>query len=709
MSADLVRRISGGFPSRTPAILQVEAAECGAACLAMIAGHHRHVIDLAALRQRHPASIKGATMRDLVGLGARLDLATRAVRLELEDLSRLRLPAVLHWGHNHFVVLVRVQRRHVIIHDPAIGRRRLPMAEVSRQFTGVALEAWPTESFRPRVERARIRVLDLLRRTSGLGGAAAQILAISLALEVAVIALPIGFALILDEVVVAADVDLLTIIALALGLLLALQVAAGFARAWATMLLGTSLTLQWKVSLFDQMMRLPLSFFTKRHIGDVVSRFGSIDAMQRTLTTRAIQSIIDGIMSVTLVVMMWLYGGWLIWIALASLAAYIALRLASYRAYRAMSEEAILHAAQETTHFMESVRGIASVKAMNIEGRRRGTWINHLIDRVNAELRVQKLDAAFAAAGTGLFGFDRILVMALGARAILAGDLTVGTLVAFLAYKDQFATRVNALVDTALQFLMMSLHGERIADIALAETEEPDPPAALPPRVGWKAASLELRDVSFRYAPGDPEVLSEFSLHVRAGECVGIAGPSGVGKSTLLAIVAGLARPTGGQVLIDGIPLGRTGLAAYRDRIGCVLQDDRLFAGSIADNIAAFDPEAGRDAVVAAARMAAIHDEIEAFPMGYETLVGDMGSALSGGQRQRLFLARALCRRPGILILDEATSHLDEENERAINAAVRRLDITRIVVAHRPSTLAATDRVVSLGEVRGEALATAAE
>nr|WP_255434970.1 peptidase domain-containing ABC transporter [Paracoccus sp. MC1862] len=528
------------------------------------------------------------------------------------------------------------------------------------------------------------------------------ILAIFLALEVAVIALPIGFALILDEVAAAANVDLLTIIALALRLLLAPPVAQGFASAWATMILGTSLTLQWKVSLFDQMVRLPLAFFTKRHIGDVVSRFGSTDAMQRTLTTRAIQSIIDGIMSVTLVVIMWLYGGWLIWTAIASLGAYIALRLTSYRAYRAMSEEAILHAAQETTHFMESVRGIGSVKAMNIEGRRRGTWINHLIDRVNAELRVQKMDAAFVAASSGLFGFDRILVMTLCARAILTGDLTVGTLVAFLAYKDQFATRVNALVDTALQFLMMSLHGERIADIALAETEEPDPPTALPARIGWKAASLELHDVSFRYAPGDPKVLSDFSLHVRAGECLGITGPSGVGKSTLLAIIAGLARPTQGQMLIDAIPLGRRGLAAYRDRIGCVLQDDRLFAGSIADNIAGFDPEAGRDAVIAAARMAAIHDEIEAFPMGYETLVGDMGGALSGGQRQRLFLARALYPRPGILILDE-------ENERAINAAVRRLDITRIVVAHRPSTLAATDRVVSLGEVRGEAFVTAAE
>ncbi|MFD2815901.1 peptidase domain-containing ABC transporter [Paracoccus aerius] len=584
------------------------------------------------------------------------------------------------------------------------------MAEVSQKFTGVALEAWPSEGFRPGTERMRIPVRDMIRRTAGIGRAAMQILAISLALEVAVIALPVGVALILDEVVVTADVSLLTVVILALGLLLALQVAAGLARAWATMMVGTGLTLQWKVSLFDQMMRLPLSFFTKRHIGDVVSRFGSIDAVERTLTTRAIQSIIDGVMSVTLVAMMWLYGGWLIWIALASLAVYAALRLAIYRPYRTMVEESIVHGARETTHFMESVRGISSVKALNLEPRRRGIWINHLVDRVNAELRVEKLDAVFAAAGTGVFGFDRLLVLFFGARAIVTGDLSIGMLVAFLAYKDQFATRVNALVDTGIMFMMLSLHGERIADIALAETEEPPPasaPAARAPSA--RPATLELRNVSFRYAPEDPDVLSGLSLRIAAGECVGIAGPSGTGKSTLLAIVAGLARPSSGQVLVDGADLDRLGRAAYRDRIGCVLQDDRLFAGSIHDNIAAFDPEAGRDAVIAAARMASIHDDILALPMNYETMVGDMGSALSGGQRQRLFLARALFRKPDILILDEATSHLDEENERAINAAVRRLDVTRIVVAHRPSTLAATDRVVNLAELRGWAMDTAAE
>ncbi|MDF3904403.1 peptidase domain-containing ABC transporter [Paracoccus sp. AS002] len=696
MTQALPQRLNARLFGATPVILQSEAAECGLACLAMVAGHHGHRMDLPAIRRRFSASMKGTTLKDLAGIGEALHLATRALRLDLEDLSRLRLPCVLHWDHNHFVVLTRVGARGITIHDPAIGRRKVPMAEVSRKFTGIALEAWPTDGFARRDETVRISILDMIRRTRGIGAAVAQVLAVSLLLEITVIAMPIGFQLILDEVVVAADRDLLTILVIALAFLLILQVAASFARSWITLLTGSGLALQWKVGLFDHLMRLPLAYYEKRHVGDIVSRFGSLDSIQRTVTASAVTALLDGVMSLALIAMMWLYGGWLLWLALLGVGLYAVLRLSTWGIYRRMSEEAIVHAAQENTHFMESVRGIGSVKVLNLESRRQGTWINHLVERLNAELRVQKFDVYFRSGAASIFGIDRLLIIYFGVMAIIDSAMTVGMFVAFLAYKDQFADRINSFIDTVLQFRMLALHGERIADIAMAEPEEEArrPLAAPPPSA--KPARLEMREVRFRYADNDPEVLKGIGLRIEAGECVGIAGPSGAGKTTLLKVLAGLARPGSGQVLINGVPLDAIGLAAYRSRVGCVLQEDRLFAGSIIDNITGFAAQVSAEDLERAARMAAIHDEIRAMPMGYETLVGDMGSTLSGGQKQRIVLARALYRRPSVLLMDEATSHLDSTNEEIINLAIRRLGMTRIVIAHRETTLAMTDRIIRI-------------
>lgn len=698
MSRELLSRLSARVVSQTPVILQSEAAECGIACMAMLAGHHGLRLDMPAVRRRISLALHGSTLKDLVKLGAGLGLATRALRLDMQDLGRLRLPCILHWNQKHFVVLTRLTARHAYVNDPAIGQRRLSLEQVSQAFTGIALEAWPTGEFRRGDERARIRLGDLVLRTSGIGRAAVRVLAISALIEMVTIALPIGFQLVLDEVIVAADRDLLTLIVIALAMLLLLQVAAAMARTWIAMMVGSSLILQWRVALFDRLLRLPLGFFEKRHVGDIVSRFSSVDSVQEVLTTRTIQSLLDGVMSFVLVLMLLLYSGWLALVALVSMTLYALFRLISYRAFRRVSEEMIVHAAQEGTHLMESVRGIASIKVLGLEAGRRSVWINHLVERINAELRIQRMETWYQAASSALFGLDRVLIIWLGVRAVIDGSLSVGMFVAFLAYKDQFAARIVALIDTGLQFRMLSLHGERIADIALADTEEDDSKQALPtPALSSGGASaMEIRGLAYRYADNEPMLLRDLSLTIAPGECLGIAGPSGVGKSTLLKLLSGLAVPTEGQILIDAVPIASMGLASYRARIGCVLQDDRLFAGSIRDNIAAFDSAVPEDWLHECARMAAIHDDIMALPMGYETLVGDMGSALSSGQSQRVVLARALCRRPSVLFLDEATSHLDSANELAINAAVRGLPMTRIIVAHRETTLAMTDRVVRL-------------
>jgi ATP-binding cassette, subfamily B, bacterial CvaB/MchF/RaxB len=686
---------------RTPLILQTETAECGLACLAMIAGRYGHRVDLPALRQSYNLSLRGTTLHDLVRIASGMQLATRPLRAELEHLQRLRLPCILHWDHNHFVVLIRVRGRRIVIHDPAVGRRNVPMQEVNKRFTGIVLEAWPTQRFERKTDRARVRISGLLRRTDGLIAMAAQVLTMSLVVEVIGLAIPIGFQLVLDDVVVSDDRDLLTLIVLGAVLVLAFRALIDFIRSWTIMVGGSTLTLQWKLSLFRHLLLLPLSFFERRHTGDVASRFTSIDRIQQTLSTASISPVVDGVMAFVLVAMMWLYDSWLAGLALLTTGVYTLIRCLGYRLYRRANEEAVVYAANESSHLLESLRGMASIKVLAIGDRRQGTWNNYLVDRVGAELRVGKIDLIFTTFSTFLFGLDRVVIIFFGARAVMGGVLSVGMLVAFLAYKDQFSQRIGKCLDTLVRLGTLTVHGERIADIALAETEQDDRShiGALAATVISAKARLSARGISFRYSDYEPMVIADFDLDVAPGECVAIAGPSGAGKTTLLKILAGLLRPTAGIVLIDDVPLQAIGLEAYRAQIGCVLQDDRLFAGSIAENIAGFSPSPDLDRIQQVARFAAIHKEILRMPMGYETLVGDMGSSLSGGQMQRIVLARALYRGPRVLLLDEATSHLDEENERTINEAIRRLPVSRVIVAHRRSTLDMADRIAPIWPV----------
>ncbi|HJZ17785.1 MAG TPA: peptidase domain-containing ABC transporter, partial [Stellaceae bacterium] len=517
-------------------------------------------------------------------------------------------------------------------------------------------------------------------------------------LEVIGLATPIGFQLVLDDVVVSDDRDLLTLIVLGLGLVLTLRALIDLVRSWAIMVAGSSLTLQWKLSLFRHLLRLPLSFFERRHAGDLASRFASIDRIQQTLSTASISPVVDGVMALVLVGMMWLYDPWLAGLAIITTGIYALIRCLAYRLYRRANEEAVVYAASESSHFFESLRGMASIKALAIGDRRQGIWNNYLVDRVGAELRVGKVDLIFTISSALLFGLDRIAMIFFGARAVMGGTLSVGMLVAFLAYKDQFSQRVGKCLDTIVHLGTLTVHGERIADIALAETEQGDTShiGGLAATITSPKAGLSARGISFRYSDYEARVIADFDLDVAPGECVAIAGPSGAGKTTLLKILAGLLSPTAGTVLINDVPLQAIGLEAYRAQIGCVLQDDRLFAGSIAENIAGFSPSPDPERIQQVARFAAVHEEIMRMPMGYETLVGDMGSSLSGGQMQRVVLARALYRGPRILLLDEATSHLDEENERTINQAIRLLPISRVIVAHRRSTLDMADRIVPI-------------
>lgn len=678
---------------RLPVILQTEAAECGLACIAMVAAHHGLRSDLPTLRQRFPMSLKGATMADLVRLAGHLQLNARALRAEMAHLPDLVTPCILHWDLNHFVVLKEVTRGIAVIHDPARGVRRLALAEVSKHFTGVVLELTPQADFKPHTEQQTVTLRQLLGRVTGLRRSLLQIFTLALTLEAFLLLSPFFMQWVVDSVLVGLDRDLLVTLGIGFGLLVLIQVATGAIRSWAVLHLSTTLNLQWLANVFAHLMRLPVAWFEKRHTGDVMSRFGAVQKIQQTLTTSFIEAVLDGLLVVVTLVMMLIYSGLLTSIAVGAVAVYAALRWAFFRPLRDATEESIIFEAKRSSHFLESLRGVQSIKLFNRQEDRQARFMNLVVDAMNANIATRKLDLMFSVGHKLVFGIERIAIVWVGALLVMDHTFSVGMLFAFIAYKEQFATRVSALIDKFVEVKMLKLQGERLADIVLTP---PEPQAEFVPRSNELPVSLELRNVQFAYAESEPQVLRGLSLQIEPGESVAIVGPSGCGKTTLLKLMLGVHAPQAGEIRVGGVPLARLGMRAWRDMIGTVMQDDQLFAGSITDNISFFDPQADPAWVAECARIAAVVDDIEAMPMGFHTLIGDMGGSISGGQRQRILLARALYKRPKILFLDEATSALDVEREREVNQAIKQLDLTRIIVAHRPETIASASRVIVL-------------
>ncbi|MFM8900961.1 MAG: peptidase domain-containing ABC transporter [Burkholderiales bacterium] len=704
---DAITRLNLGR-TRSPMVLQTEAAECGLACLVMAAAHHGLKTDLATLRKRHPLSLKGATLVDLLRIAQHMQLTARPLRAEMEHLAALQLPCILHWDLNHFVVLTEVKTRlggamRAVIHDPAQGVRELSFAEVSKHFTGVALELSPGSGFEPKVEKQTITLKQLMGPVSGLKRSLLQIFALALALETFMLLSPFFMQWVVDGVLVSADRDLLVTLGLGFGLLVLIQVATGAARSWAVLYLSSHLNLQWLGHVFAHLLRLPVAWFEKRHAGDVMSRFGAVQEIQQTLTTSFIEAVLDGLLVVLTLAMMWVYSPVLSAIALVAVLLYAGAKWVLFRPLREATEEAIVFDAKKNTHFLESLRGVQAIKLYNRQEDRHAQFMNKVVDAMNAHITTRKLDLSLGVMHKLVFGLERVAVVWVGALLVLDRSFSVGMLFAFFAYKEQFALRVSGLIDKAVELKMLKLQGERLADIVLTAPENQGLPLAAPVAKTQSErgqAILELRDVAFAYSEGEAQVLQNLSLSIERGESVAIVGPSGCGKTTLLKVMLGIHEPQGGELLVDGTPLSRLGLRTWRDMIGTVMQDDVLFAGSVIDNISFFDAEPDLDWVRRCAQMAAVEDEIDDMPMGFHTLVGDMGCSLSGGQRQRILLARALYKRPQILFLDEATSALDVERERLVNQAVRELSITRIIVAHRPETIASVGRVVVLKEGR---------
>ncbi|MBM7037739.1 peptidase domain-containing ABC transporter [Vibrio ulleungensis] len=681
-----------GTSQHLPVVRQTEAAECGLACLAMVAHFHGYRGDLTHFRQRFSVSNHGVNLKQLMSMASQLDLIGRALQLDMEHLSQLQTPCVLHWDMNHFVVLKHVDSKHAVIHDPATGQKSMSLSEFSNHFTGIALELTPSQQFAVAEFKQTLRFHQLWSRITGLKRHILQILLLSLLLQIFSIASPFYMQTVIDDVLLTRDTQLLAVLAIGFALLMLVQSLTEWLRGLLVLHLSSKLSIQMAANLFRHMVHLPMDYFEKRHMGDIVSRFGSLHEIKELLSTGIVSVIVDGLLAIVTLVMMLLYSVKLTLIVLASVTVYALLRAALYRPIKRLTENSIISHAKENSNFMETVRAIQSVKVFGKESERQNLWHNRYADAMNQDIAIGKWTLSFSLANALLFGIENILVVYFAATAVMGNILSIGMLYAFMSYKNHFTNSIDSLISKGIEIKMLSVHLERLADIALTPTETAHSGIPLIQNVNGQ---LCIHNISYRYSDSEPPAFTELSFTINAGDSIAITGPSGCGKTTLVKCLMGLLTPSSGTITIDGSDIHS--IDNYREQIAAVMQDDHLVSGSIADNVAFFDPNLDRDWLVECATMANVHDDIMTMPMNYNTLIGDMGAALSGGQKQRVLLARALYRRPKILFLDEATSHLDVANEAIVNENIKRLNITRVIVAHRPETILSADRVLEIG------------
>lgn len=688
----MINQLDMRWRRRVPVIHQTETSECGLACLAMICGHFGKNIDLISLRRKFNLSSRGANLAGINSIAEQLGMVTRALSLELDELGALKTPCILHWDFSHFVVLVSVKRNRYVLHDPAGGRRNVGLEEMTRYFTGVALEVWPGSEFSAETTQNRIHLRSLINSIYGIKSTLAKIFCLSVVIEAINLIMPVGTQLVMDHAIPAGDRGLLTLISAGLMFFILLRAATGMLRAWSSLVMGTLINVQWQSGLFNHLLRLPLAYFERRKLGDIQSRFGSLDTLRATFTTSVVGAIMDSIMVVGVFVMMLLYGGYLTWIVLGFTTVYVLIRLVTYSYYRQISEETLVRGARASSYFMETLYGIATVKIQGMAERRGTHWLNLKIDAINSGIKLTKMDLFFGGINTFVAACDQVAILWLGTSLVIDNQMTIGMFVAFGSFRGQFSDWVASLTNFLLQLRMVSLHNERIADIALHEKEEKKPELDIV--ADMSPVSLETTDLSYRYDSQSAPVFSGLYLSVTPGESVAITGTSGAGKTTLMKVLCGLFEPDTGKVLVNGTDIRQLGINNYHRMIACVMQDDRLFSGSIRENICGFSEEMDETWMIECARASYIHDVIIKMPMGYETLIGELGEGLSGGQKQRIFIARALYRRPCILFMDEATSSLDTDSERFVNVAIKNMNITRIIIAHRETTLRTVDRVI---------------
>ena len=679
-----------------PFMEQLQVSDCGAACLAMVLGYHGRESSLDEVRDALGVGRDGVSSLQLLEAGRAFGLRGRGIRLELEDLQHLKVGTILHWDMRHFVVFERVMRQGVWIVDPAIGRRRLPIVAIGRHFTGVALEfepsgEWVTTPRRTRRLRQYVglvfRRMDLVRRVA----------LASLFLQVLTMAIPIFTGALVDKVIPRADYDLLVVLCGGLAALALFGFLTHLVRGYLLLQLRTDVDVQMTTDLVEHLTRLPLPFFQARQTGDLVLRLGSTNTIREILTSSATSIALDGSLVLGYLILLLFLHFWMGLLVLMLCAARIAVFLVT-RGPNARWMAENLHAQAAAGSFqVQMIQGIETLKSAGAEPKALERWSHLFAEVMNISIQRGRIALQTEAFLQAMNVISPAIILGFGGYLVLEQKMSLGTMLAISALAAGVLGPLSALVSAGLQAQVLGSYIDRVDDVLRAPVEQP---TDRPLRSVTLRGGIRMEKVSFRYTLSGPLAIDDVSLRIQPGQIVAIVGPSGSGKSTLARLLIGLYQPTRGRVLLDDTALGECDLRMVRRQIGFVPQVTDFFDASIRENIDLSDPGAPLEEIERAARQAWIHEEIEAMPLGYETPLASNGGTVSGGQRQRIALARALLGRPKLLILDEATSHLDAATERRVYENLTDLKCTRIIIAHRLSTIASAENILVMDQGR---------
>jgi len=673
---------------RIPVVLQLNIVECGAAALTMALGYFGKHVPLHVVREHIGVDRDGATALSLLTAARSYGLRARGARLEVDDLQHLPEASILHWDFNHFVVFERYAGDAIVVVDPAIGRRRVPLDQVRTSFTGVALLLEPSEAFQ-RERAPGAPAWRYLRTALREGARWSRIVVTSLIVQLCALATPLLTGMVVDRVVPRDDARLLTVASIGFASVVLFNFVASMTRAHLLLQMRTHLDAKMALGFLTHLVQLPFDFFQKRSAGDILMRLGSNTAIRDILTTGTLSALLDGALVCLYLGLLFIASPLMGAVALGLGAVQLlAFWICGKRRRELMAEN--LHVqARQASYQVEILAGMEALKSMGAEQRAVERWTDLFVDSQNVALERGRLSALLDSVMSSLRLAAPLVVLGTGALLVLDGEMSLGMMLALNALAIGFLLPLATLVSTAEQFEVLGSYVQRLDDVFGHPPEQDEARVVAPPKLSGR---IQLESVSFRYGDRAPFAVRDVSVDIAPGQCVAIVGPSGCGKTTLASLLLALYRPTSGRILYDGRDLAGLDVQRLRHQLGVVIQRPYVFGASVRQNIALADPGLSLEVVRRAAKIAQIDDEIMAMPMGYETIVN--GSTLSGGQRQRISIARALIAQPSIMLLDEATSSLDSITEARVREAVDGLGCTRIVLAHRLSTIRHADVIL---------------